>query len=91
MVQVKTGSWAELGDDAQKHPHAKSSSRSSAFPPTWNGTRPTPTAVHAVAYNRLGQPVATGRLLQPRPGVAKIGRMAVHQVLRGCGRRPAGA
>ena len=47
-------------------------------------------AVHAVAYNRLGQPVATGRLLQPRPGVAKIGRMAVHQVLRGSRRRPSG-
>jgi predicted GNAT family N-acyltransferase len=29
--------------------------------------------------------VATGRLLQPEPGVAKVGRMAVHQVLRGGG------
>jgi predicted GNAT family N-acyltransferase len=42
-------------------------------------------AVHAVAYNRLGQAVATGRLLQERPGVARIGRMAVHRVLRGSG------
>jgi predicted GNAT family N-acyltransferase len=41
--------------------------------------------LHAVAYNRLGQAIATGRLLQPAPGVAKIGRMAVHQVLRGSG------
>ena len=29
--------------------------------------------------------MATGRLLQPEPGVAKIGRMAVHKVLRGSG------
>ena len=43
------------------------------------------TAVHAVAYNRLGQPIATGRLLPARDGTCQIGRMAVHQVLRGRG------
>jgi predicted GNAT family N-acyltransferase len=43
------------------------------------------TAVHAVAFNRLGQAVATGRLLQEAPGVARIGRMAVHRGLRGSG------
>jgi predicted GNAT family N-acyltransferase len=42
-------------------------------------------AIHAVGYNRLGQAVATGRLLPSEAGVAKIGRMAVHQVLRGSG------
>ena len=41
------------------------------------------TAVHAVSFNRLGQPVATGRLLQHAPDIAKIGRMATHRVLRG--------
>lgn len=40
-------------------------------------------AVHAVAFNRLEQPVATGRLLQHEPGVARIGRMAVNRGLRG--------
>ena len=40
-------------------------------------------AVHAVLTNRLGQPVATGRLLVHEPGVGRIGRMAVHRVLRG--------
>jgi predicted GNAT family N-acyltransferase len=44
------------------------------------------TALHAVAYNRLGMPVATGRLLQHGPDVARIGRMAVTRVLRGSGR-----
>jgi predicted GNAT family N-acyltransferase len=34
-------------------------------------------------YNRLGMPVATGRLLEHVPGVAKIGRMAVRRALRG--------
>jgi predicted GNAT family N-acyltransferase len=41
--------------------------------------------VHAVAYNRFGLPLATGRLLQHVPGVAKIGRMAVGQAVRGSG------
>ncbi len=41
------------------------------------------TATHAVAHNRLGQVVGTGRLLQPEPGIGKIGRMAVHRALRG--------
>ncbi len=45
------------------------------------------TSVHAVAYNRLGNPLATGRLL-PASLVhglqtSKIGRMAVHRVMRG--------
>ena len=40
-------------------------------------------AIHAVAVNALGQPVATGRLLQAAPRVAKIGRMAVSRPLRG--------
>ena len=41
--------------------------------------------VHAVAYNRFGAALATGRLLQHVPGVAKIGRMAVSQSMRGSG------
>jgi predicted GNAT family N-acyltransferase len=36
-----------------------------------------------VAYNRLGRPLATGRLLEHVPGVAKIGRMAVLSPMRG--------
>lgn len=40
-------------------------------------------AVHALVRNRLGQAVATGRLVQQAPGVGRIGRMAVTRVLRG--------
>jgi predicted GNAT family N-acyltransferase len=43
------------------------------------------TAIHDVAFNGLDQPVATGRLLQASPGVARIGRMAVHRAVRGSG------
>jgi predicted GNAT family N-acyltransferase len=41
------------------------------------------TALHAVVRNRLGQPLATGRLLTEAPGVGRIGRMAVIRVMRG--------
>ena len=39
--------------------------------------------VHAVLTNRLGLPVATGRLLPSTEGVAQIGRMAVMRQMRG--------
>jgi YbgC/YbaW family acyl-CoA thioester hydrolase len=41
------------------------------------------TAVHALVCNKLGRPVATGRLLQHAPHVGRIGRMAVDRGLRG--------
>jgi len=41
--------------------------------------------VHAVVHNALGQVVACGRMLTHAPGVARIGRMATHQMLRGGG------
>ena len=41
--------------------------------------------MHAVARNRLGQVIATGRLVPGAPGSGRIGRMAVHRVLRGGG------
>jgi len=40
-------------------------------------------ALHCVAVNRMGMPLATGRLLQHAPGVARIGRMAVKKQMRG--------
>jgi YbgC/YbaW family acyl-CoA thioester hydrolase len=42
-------------------------------------------AVHAVVKNALGQVVASGRMLVEAPGVARIGRMATHQMLRSGG------
>ncbi|MBE7368263.1 YbgC/FadM family acyl-CoA thioesterase [Ramlibacter pallidus] len=84
MLQVKTGSWRELGTDAG-HVRTEVFVKEQRIPADLEWDAADEGAVHAVAYNRLGMPVATGRLLPARDGVAKIGRMAVHQVLRGCG------
>lgn len=40
-------------------------------------------ALHAVITDAQGVPVATGRLLQPQPGLAQVGRMAVLSSHRG--------
>jgi YbgC/YbaW family acyl-CoA thioester hydrolase len=42
-------------------------------------------AVHAVAFNRAGLPLGTGRLLPAVDGVGRVGRMATCAALRGAG------
>jgi len=82
VCSVQTGSWAELGDEASKI-------RDEVFVQEQRIAREIEldeadaTAVHALAVNRLGQPLATGRLLVHEPGVGRIGRMAVLRVMRG--------
>lgn len=84
MVRVRVGGWDELGEDA----HAI---RAAVFvdeqriPAELEWDEADAHCLHAVAANRLGQPLATGRLLEHVPGVAKIGRMAVHRSMRGGG------
>jgi YbgC/YbaW family acyl-CoA thioester hydrolase len=82
MISLRTGSWAELGADAAKVRTAVFV-QEQGIPLAMEWDEADATALHAVAYNRLGQPVATGRLLTHAPGVGKVGRMAVHRVLRG--------
>ncbi len=83
VVQVRTGQWSQLGTDS-------AAIRTEVFieeqriPKEMEWDDADATALHAVAYNRLGQAVGTGRLLGSDAGVAKIGRMAVSRVLRGC-------
>lgn len=84
MLQVKTGSWNELGADARRI-RTEVFVNEQRIPADLEWDDDDAGAVHAVAYNRLGVAVATGRLLPAEASVAKIGRMAVHQVLRGCG------
>lgn len=84
MLQVKTGTWAELGEEASRI-RTEVFVREQRIPAELEWDEADQVAVHAVAYNRLRQAVATGRLLPSDNGIAKIGRMAVHQVLRGCG------
>ena len=82
VVDLKTGAWSELKSLA-------SPLRTSVFveeqeiPPELEWDAADDTAVHAVVLNKLGQSVATGRLLQPQPHLGQIGRMAVSKPLRG--------
>ena len=84
MLQLKTGTWDELGRDASRV-RTEVFVNEQRIPADMEWDEADATSVHAVAYNRLGQPVATGRLLPAEAGIARIGRMAVHQYLRGCG------
>jgi len=84
MLRVETGRWEALVADAatirtqvlvtQQRPPAERE---------WNAEDAG--AVHAVAYNRLGQPVGTGRLLPTQQRLAKVECIAVHQAVRGVG------
>ncbi len=82
MVTVRLGHWAELGLDA-------GAIRTQVFveeqkiPAEMEWDSADSHCLHAVAYNRLGLPLATGRLLEHVPGMAKIGRMAVVAPMRG--------
>ncbi|HSI51227.1 MAG TPA: YbgC/FadM family acyl-CoA thioesterase [Ideonella sp.] len=82
MVNVQVGDWATLGQ-------AASEIRQEVFvqeqniPAAMEWDDGDAHCVHAVAYNRLGMALGTGRLLAHVPGVAKIGRMAVRRPVRG--------
>ncbi|MGM9488131.1 YbgC/FadM family acyl-CoA thioesterase [Ideonella sp. YS5] len=82
MVEVRVGSWEELGHDAGAI-RAEVFIEEQKIPAEMEWDTADSGCVHAVAYNRLGMPLATGRMLEHVPGVAKIGRMAVRRQLRG--------
>ena len=82
LVQREVSSWSVLGDPS-------SALRQQVFVQeqgvdaglVWDDDDAL--ALHALVRNRLGQPLAAGRLVQHAPGVGRIGRMAVHAGLRG--------
>ena len=84
MVNVRVGGWDALGLHAQ-------AIRTAVFideqqiPVAMEWDEHDATAVHAVAFNRFGLPLATGRLWPHAPGIARIGRMAAIQAVRGSG------
>jgi YbgC/YbaW family acyl-CoA thioester hydrolase len=84
MLQVRTGPWDELGAAAAPL-RTRVFVQEQQIPAELEWDADDSTALHAVAFNRMGLPVATGRLLQATSGVGRIGRMAVHPVLRGAG------
>ena len=84
VLQLRTGSWQDLGRDALLV-RTEVFVQEQGVPMDIERDDADASAVHVVAMNGLGQPVATGRLLQAGAGVAKIGRMAVNRILRGTG------
>ena len=81
---VETGDWSALGEGAGALRRAVFIEEQ-RIPAELEWDAHDLTAVHAVARNRLGQVIATGRLVSEEPGLACIGRMAVHRALRGGG------
>ncbi|WIT11104.1 YbgC/FadM family acyl-CoA thioesterase [Paucibacter sediminis] len=82
MVEVHVGAWSELGTDASRIRQAVFVDEQK-IPAEMEWDAGDASCLHAVAYNRLGKALATGRLLEHVPGVAKIGRMAVLRPMRG--------
>jgi YbgC/YbaW family acyl-CoA thioester hydrolase len=81
VVQLRTGSWAQLQDDAMRV-RIEVFVDEQRIPLDMERDPADEASLHLVAYNRVGQAVATGRLLPAPSGTARIGRMAVKRVLR---------
>lgn len=84
MLEVSVGDWGTLGEGARAVRHAVFV-QEQQIPLALEQDQADASAVHVLVRNRLGLPVATGRLLQAAPGVGQIGRLAVNRVLRGSG------
>lgn len=82
VVDVALGAWQDLGE-------AATAIRRQVFveeqhiPADMEWDSADAACLHALARNHFGLPLATGRLLEHVPGVAKIGRMAVLRPMRG--------
>ena len=82
VLDIRLGDWTALGQAAAKV-------RTAVFVQAQGiasgneGDEADRSALHAVAFNALGQGIATGRLVRLDHGSGKIGRMAVHRALRG--------
>jgi YbgC/YbaW family acyl-CoA thioester hydrolase len=84
MVAVRTGRWADLQEPASRI-RRQVFIEEQHIPAELEWDEADHEALHAVAFNRLGGAIGTGRLLRGEPGVGRIGRMAVHRSMRGGG------
>jgi YbgC/YbaW family acyl-CoA thioester hydrolase len=84
MATVETGDWQKLGSGAGGLRRAVFV-KEQRIPEDLEWDEHDVTALHAVARNRLGRVIGTARLIREAPGLARIGRMAVHRTLRGGG------
>jgi predicted GNAT family N-acyltransferase len=81
-ITIHVGDWRALGKDAAQVRIAVFVQEQGIAPEDeWDEADQT--AVHAVAYDELGQAIGTGRLLRHDSETARIGRMAVQRALRG--------
>ena len=84
VLEVRTGGWEELGQSA-------GALRGQVFvteqkiPAELEWDAADASAIHAVAFNRFGVALATGRLILQQGAPARIGRMATNRLLRGSG------
>jgi YbgC/YbaW family acyl-CoA thioester hydrolase len=84
MVQVKVGPWSEIGPAARPIRHAVFVDEQ-RIDASLDEDRADHDAVHALVRNRMGMPLATGRVVTQADGVARVGRMAVVAAMRGTG------
>jgi YbgC/YbaW family acyl-CoA thioester hydrolase len=84
MVSVDTGDWPTLKGAAQAL-REQVFVHEQGIAPELEWDEADATALHAVARNRGGLPLGTGRLLPHTPGAGRIGRMAVRADMRGSG------
>ena len=84
VLTLKTGSWKDLSQDAMAI-RVEVFVDEQLIPLELENDADDEAAFHAVAYNGIGQVIATGRLLKSEQGQGRIGRMAVKRVLRGSG------
>lgn len=82
MVELLLGPWSDL--QAMASPlRTEVFVQEQKVPAEMEWDSEDATALHAVVTNRMGMVLATGRLLQVAPGMARIGRMAVKKQMRG--------
>jgi YbgC/YbaW family acyl-CoA thioester hydrolase len=84
MREIVTGDWERLGEGAGRI-RREVFIAEQRIPEALEWDAKDASALHALALNRLGQPIATGRLVAEAPGLARIGRVAVQRALRGGG------
>jgi YbgC/YbaW family acyl-CoA thioester hydrolase len=82
MIELRVGDWVTLGAAAAPIRHAVFT-QEQGIDAALDHDGADDAALHAVARNRFGAALGTGRLVTHAPGVGKIGRMAVVASLRG--------
>ena len=84
MLDVRTGSWDELGRHARAlREEVFVAEQKIPLELEWDAADAS--AIHAVAFNRFGLPLATGRLIVEEGAPARIGRMATSRLVRSSG------